>query len=83
MVLVGGGAKLSGLVPLAERTLKMPVRMGQPSGIEEMGEVLPDPAFAVAVGLALYANRRRLLEDSQEPGWTDRLKKIFGGGDDE
>ncbi|HEY6289987.1 MAG TPA: cell division protein FtsA, partial [Terriglobia bacterium] len=83
MVLAGGGAKLSGLVPLAERTLKMPVRIGQPSGIEEMGEVLPDPAFAAAVGLALYGNRRRLLESSQEPGWADRLKKIFGGGDDE
>jgi len=83
IVLVGGGAKLSGLVALAERTLKMPVRIGQPSGIEDMGEVLPDPAFAVLVGLALYANRRRLLEDSQETGWTDRLKKIFTGEDDE
>ena len=82
-VLVGGGAKLSGLVPLAERTLKMPVRIGQPSGIAEMGEVLPDPAFAAAVGLVIYGNRRRLLEDSQDPGWTDRLKRMFGGGEDE
>jgi cell division protein FtsA len=78
LVLVGGGAKLSGLLAAAERELKMPVRLGQPSGIEDLGDLL-DPAFAAAVGLALYGNRRQALDDSQKPAWTERLKAMFGG----
>ena len=77
LVLVGGGAKLAGLAAIAEKTLEMPVRIGQPSGLEKMGDVLPDPAFAAAVGLVLHGSRRRALEDPQEGGWTDRLKSIF------
>jgi hypothetical protein len=45
-----------------------------------MGELLPDPAFAAAVGLVLYGNRRRLLQDSTEGSWTERLKQIFRSG---
>jgi len=82
LVLVGGGAKLSGLLAAAERELKMPVRIGQPSGIEDLGDLL-DPAFAAAVGLALFGNRRQALDQSQKPGWTDRLKSIFGGDGEE
>lgn len=77
LVLVGGGAKLAGLGALAERTLQMPVRLGQPSGIEGLSEPLLDPAFTAAVGLVLYGSRQRALEDSQTPGWTDRLKSLF------
>ena len=80
LVLVGGGAKLSGLAAVAERVLEMPVRLGQPSGLEDMGELLPDPAFAAAVGLVLYGNRRRLLEETLEAGWGERLKQMFRGG---
>ncbi len=80
MVLVGGGAKLSGLVRVAERTLEMPVRVGRPSGVEGGDEALSDPAFATVVGLVICGYRRHLLEDSVEAGWTSRLKKIFGSG---
>ncbi|HXJ95987.1 MAG TPA: cell division protein FtsA [Terriglobia bacterium] len=83
MVLVGGGAKLSGLVPVAERTLEMPVRIGRPSGIEGGDESLSDPAFATGVGLVICGYRRHLLEDSADEGWTVRLKKIFGSGNGE
>jgi cell division protein FtsA len=77
MVLVGGGAKLAGLAPIAERTLQLPVRIGQPAGIERMGEILPDPAYAAAVGLVLYGSQRRELEDSPDGGWADRLRSMF------
>src|SRR5208337_3494043 len=53
VVLTGGGAKLGGLVALAEPTFGMPVRVAIPSGLEAMGETLPDPAFATVVGLAI------------------------------
>jgi cell division protein FtsA len=83
MVLVGGGAKLFGLVPVAERTLEMPVRIGKPSGIEATNEALSDPAFATVVGLVICGYRRHLLEDSTDAGWTSRLKNIFRSGREE
>lgn len=82
LVMVGGGAKLSGLVRMAEQTLGVPVRIGEPDGLDSMGELLPDPAFAAAVGLVLYGNRLRLLQDSTESSWTDRLKQMFRSGGD-
>jgi cell division protein FtsA len=65
-VLTGGGAKLGGLLPLAEELLAMPVRIALPTGLEEMGTTLPDPAFSTVVGLAIYGYRQRLLRDAKE-----------------
>lgn len=78
-VLVGGGAKLGGLAPLAEQVLGLPVRVGQPRGLGKMGEILPDPAFAALVGLIAYGNRLRLLRDHQEEGWTGKLWGVLRG----
>ncbi|MBZ5669797.1 MAG: cell division protein FtsA [Acidobacteriia bacterium] len=80
VVLTGGGAKLGGLAGLAEQTLGMPVRAGVPFGLERMGETLPDPAFATAVGLAVHGNRRRLLRDSRASvGWFGKLWESLRG----
>ncbi len=73
LVLTGGGAKLGGLVALAEQVLGMPVRLGRPAGLEKMGEILPDPAFATVVGLITYGNRLRLLRESSEKTWAGKL----------
>jgi cell division protein FtsA len=79
-VLTGGGAKLGGLAQLAEQTLGMPVRAGVPSGLDPMGEILPDPAFAAAVGLVIHGNRRRLMRDSlASAGWLATLWKSLRG----
>jgi cell division protein FtsA len=66
VVLTGGGAKLGGLAALAESTFGMPVRVGIPTGLEAMGDTLPDPAFAALVGLAVHGYRLRLMRDAQE-----------------
>jgi cell division protein FtsA len=80
VVLTGGGAKLGGLAGLAEQTLGMPVRAGVPFGLERMGEVLPDPAFATAVGLVVHGNRWRLLRDSRaSTGWVGKLWESLRG----
>jgi cell division protein FtsA len=79
LILVGGGAKQGGLVPLAERTLGLPVRLGRCSGLENMGESLAGPEYATLVGLVVYGNRRRLLRDSQETGLVARLWRILRG----
>jgi cell division protein FtsA len=66
VVLTGGGAKLGGLSALAEPACGMPVRVGIPTGLEAMGETLPDPAFATVVGLAIHGYRLRLMRDARE-----------------
>ena len=61
VVLVGGGAKLAGVVDLARQELRLPVQIGMPdiSRIDVLdGDValkLEDPEYACAVGLALAA----------------------------
>jgi cell division protein FtsA len=80
IVLTGGGSKVGGLAALAERTLGMAVRAGVPVPIENMGDILPDPAFAAVVGLAMHGNRLRLLRDSREPaGLFGKLWKSVRG----
>lgn len=54
-ILVGGGAKLSGLVNLAKETLRLPSALGSPS-IDLTGFVdkVSDPSYATAIGLIIY-----------------------------
>jgi cell division protein FtsA len=79
VVLVGGGAKLGGLASLAEQTLGIPVRVGEPRGLAKMGDILPGPPFAALIGLIAYGNRLHLLEDTQEKGWTGKLWGVLRG----
>jgi cell division protein FtsA len=73
IVLTGGGAKLGGLTTMAEQALGRPVRLGLPTGLENMGEVLPDPAFAAVVGLVTYGHRMQLMRDSNDKGLMGKL----------
>ena len=66
VVLTGGGAKLGGLASLAEPVFGMPVRVGIPSGLGAMGEILPDPAFSTALGLVIHGYRLNLMRDTKE-----------------
>lgn len=50
-VLVGGGAKIPGLVDFAKQELMLPVKIGYPSDLRGLVDQVADPAFAKAVGL--------------------------------
>jgi cell division protein FtsA len=74
IVLTGGGAKLGGLVALAEPALGMPVRVAVPTGLEGMGETVADPAFTTVAGLVIHGYRVRLMRDAKEStGFLGRL----------
>lgn len=80
-VLTGGGAKLGGLLPLAEHVLGVPVRIGYPMNMESSEEVLPDPSYATVVGLVAYGKRMQLMQDRQSKGLMDKLwGKLRGPG---
>jgi cell division protein FtsA len=55
VILTGGVADQAGIRVLAENLLDLPVRIGQPQGIERLDEQLAGPAFATGIGLLLWA----------------------------
>lgn len=79
IVLAGGGAKLGGLSSMAERAFRLPVRLAQPRGVEDMGNELLDGVYATAVGLVLRGYRLRLMQDSRGSGLAEKLWGIFRG----
>ncbi|MBI5503360.1 MAG: cell division protein FtsA [Deltaproteobacteria bacterium] len=53
VVLTGGTSMTPGIVGLAARVLQMPVRLGEPTGIEGLSDEIDDPSWASALGLVL------------------------------
>jgi cell division protein FtsA len=51
VVITGGSSLLDGVNELAEQVFDLPVRIGRPSGLEGLSEVVADPRFATGVGL--------------------------------
>lgn len=68
VVLVGGGAKIPGLVELAKRRLRLPVQLGFPVECDGLGDQVDDPAFATAMGLTLWG-----AEVAAQGGFSRRL----------
>jgi len=65
IVLTGGASNVEGIVELAEKVFKMPVRLGLPQNVVGMAEVINNPLYATSVGLLLYALQQR---DGQREG---------------
>ncbi len=82
VVLVGGGAKVPGLVDLAKEKLKLPVQIGFPANLDSVAEEVEDPSFATAVGLALWALDNREKRDIKTISGIgtsiDKIKKRLG-----
>jgi len=55
VVLLGGGAKIQGLVDLTKETLKLPVQVGFPLELEGIVDEINDPAYATVIGLILWS----------------------------
>jgi cell division protein FtsA len=54
VVLTGGASQLTGLAETARRMFGRNVRLGRPLGVAGLPEAAKSPAFAAAVGLAIY-----------------------------
>ncbi len=63
VVLTGGSVLLSGIVELGEQIFSMPVRVGYPTGVGGLVDVVNSPAFATGVGLVLYG-----AKDTEQKG---------------
>jgi cell division protein FtsA len=65
VVLLGGGAKVPGLVDLAKKELKLPVQVGFPLELEGIVDEVEDPVFATAIGLVLWSMDNQIKLGSQ------------------
>lgn len=81
MVLTGGGAKMEGVVELAEEMLQMPVRIGIPQYVAGLAEIVGNPVHATGIGLLLLGSReelagggRTLLPSGRGAGLIKRFK---------
>ena len=54
VVVTGGGAKMSGIVPMAKEALKLPAQIGFPMELNGIVDRINDPSFATAVGLIMW-----------------------------
>lgn len=86
VVLLGGGAKVPGLVDLAKEGLKLPVQVGFPLELEGIIDEVEDPAFATVIGLILWSMDNQIQSGRQGislPGRVrptiDKVKHWFRG----
>jgi cell division protein FtsA len=74
-ILTGGGSKMSGVVDLAKKELRLPVQIGFPMNISTIIDRVDDPAYATAVGLILWANE--YLVSGQGRGVSKFARKVL------
>ena len=70
VVLTGGSAKMQGLIELAEEVFHMPVRLGVPSYVIGMEDIVNNPLHSTGVGLLMYARQHRF---ARRPELTEHL----------
>ena len=78
-VLAGGGARLHGLVELAEESFRLPVRIAEPKGLLDMPEQVAQPEYAAVLGLVLYGARARRVQALRTANLVSKLKSMFAG----
>lgn len=57
LVVTGGAAETIGLTQIGKEVLRMPVRVGHPTGVTGLIEEVSSPAFASLIGTLLYGSK--------------------------
>lgn len=84
VVITGGAALLQGLPELAEDILGLPVRVGIPTGVGGLVDVVKSPAFSTGVGLVMYGaahEENRFFKVREENVYTkvrNRMRSWLG-----
>ena len=67
VVLTGGSVLLDGMSEFAEGIFGLPVRIGFPTGVGGLVDVVNSPAYATGVGLVLYGARQGEYREVKAP----------------
>ena len=78
-ILAGGGARLNGLVDLAEQSFHFPVRIAEPRGLADLPEQVAQPEYATVVGLVMYGAKARRNATQRSGNLVSKLKAMFAG----
>jgi cell division protein FtsA len=79
-ILAGGGAKLHGLLELAEQSFHLPLRIAEPKGVADLPEQVAQPEYATVIGLVMYGAKARRASPPQRAGnLVTKLKSMFAG----
>lgn len=54
VVLTGGTSKMEGVIELAEEIFHMPVRLGAPTNVKGLKDIVANPIYSTGVGLLMY-----------------------------
>jgi len=76
LVLTGGSSNLSGLSALGSDILRLPVRIGTPSNVHGISEMLYDPAYATSVGLLLWGARNEGSQNWESQGVGTMFRRL-------
>lgn len=80
IVLTGGTSKMEGVIELAEEIFHMPVRLGAPTNVKGLKDIVANPIYSTGVGLLMYGMEK--TSDSQptleyKEDAFDRIKGWF------
>ena len=77
LVLTGGSSNLSGIEALGRNILQLPVRVGIPTNMYGIADVLHDPAYATSVGLLLWGVRHEGMQSWKDGGFGSGLRRLM------
>lgn len=85
IVLTGGASNVRGVIDLAEKVFKMPVRQGLPQYVYGLKDVINNPIYATSVGLLLHGLKQQgsgsqdiIVGDGMKGMWS-RMRNWFQG----
>jgi len=76
LVLTGGSSNLAGAAVLGREVLRLPVRIGTPTSINGIADVLRDPAYATSVGLLLWGAKHEGTQNWQTRTFGSTLRRL-------
>jgi len=83
VVITGGSVIMNGTVELSERILEMPVRMGIPTEVGGLTDIIANPIYSTGVGLVLYGagytgdKKLRIRDENVFKKIVDSMKNWF------
>jgi cell division protein FtsA len=83
LVLTGGTSKMEGVVELAEEIFHLPVRIGMPTEVSGLTDIVRNPTYSTGVGLLLYGMKHMQQQQGRQPEREpairilEKVKKFF------
>ncbi len=83
IILVGGGALMSGVTDLTAEIFRLPTRIGFPEAISGLDRTYIDPRYATVLGLCKsearrYRDNSDITSIKENKGFSHRLKNLLG-----